>query len=141
MTKEELQVLYKAKILPESKNPYHFEVADQADLKIEAYNSLCGDKFQLYLETEGELIKKVSFYGFGCAVSKASTSLMARKLEGMQFKEAANLCNAFVSSLKEQQPLQAFEDEELGILNQLMRFDGRIDCIKLGWEAIDKNLK
>ncbi|MEQ9230261.1 MAG: hypothetical protein RIF46_06225, partial [Cyclobacteriaceae bacterium] len=64
MTKEEIQQLYKVKILPENKEPFHFRKDEKAKEIVKAYNPMCGDKYQIYL---GE--KTNHFDGFGCAIS------------------------------------------------------------------------
>ena len=140
MTKEELEILYKSKIIPASKEPYHFEKYAQANTIIEAYNPICGDKYQLYLEITDGIIQSAYFHGFGCAISKASTSILARKVEGMRLEEVVALGDTFIASLTGVTPVD-FDDECLKILNELKNFDGRIDCIKSSWEAITHHLK
>jgi nitrogen fixation NifU-like protein len=139
MTKEEVQRLYKEKILPESKNPYHFEEQDDAELILEAYNPMCGDKYKLYIDFEDDKVRSVHFHGFGCAVSKASTSLLARELEGKEQKEIPGIVSTFLGALREKDQSKA-TNENLKILVELMNFDGRQDCIELSWKALDKEL-
>jgi len=139
MTKEEVQQLYKEKILPESKNAYHFEENDEAELILEAYNPMCGDKYKLYFDFEDEKVRSVHFHGFGCAVSKASTSLLARELEGKEKVEVRGIVSSFLQALKEKDHTQTSNDN-LKILIELMNFDGRQDCIELSWKALEKEL-
>ncbi len=139
MTKEEVQQLYKEKILPESKNAYHFEENDDAELILEAYNPMCGDKYKLYIDFEDEKVRSVHFHGFGCAVSKASTSLLARELEGKEKVEVQGIVSSFLQALKEKDQTQTSNDN-LKILIELMNFDGRQDCIELSWKALEKEL-
>lgn len=129
MTKEEIQRLYKEKILPENNEPFHFEKEENAREVVKAYNPMCGDKYQIYL---GE--KTNHFDGFGCAISKASTSLLLRNMEGKSEDQVRELCEQF---------LNAFETgdgsglaEELQILVELKNFEGRLDCIQLSWKAV-----
>ena len=140
MTKEEIQDLYKAHILPENNNPYHFEANKNADTILEAYNPMCGDKYHLYLNLYNKLLDPVHFHGFGCAVSKASTSLMLKNIEGLSVEDSLALCQRFLDSVSTESIDQDI-DKELQILAGLKNFDGRMDCIKLSWEVLYNHLK
>lgn len=138
MTKiENLKTLYQQKIIPHSKKPYHFEKRAEATKIIKAYNPLCGDKFELYLELENDLIKSVYFHGFGCAISKASTSILAKKAEGMKWDDFKIFSEKFLTIIADDKEA-TFNDEELNILNEIKHFNGRMDCVKLSWEALIK---
>lgn len=135
MTKEEIQALYKAHILPENNNPYHFEAKEGVSISLDAYNPMCGDKFHLHLNVKEDTFDSVHFHGFGCAISKASTSILLRKIEGMNQVDAKALCGKFLKNLNEDSPIKVLDDE-LNTLVALKNFDGRVDCIKLSWEAL-----
>lgn len=138
MTKEELEALYKESIIPESRAPYHFEKLNPSDLEIEAYNPVCGDKYKLYLQLEEGRISSAFFEGFGCAISKASTSILCRELEGRSLKDSQDLIRSFlqgVDGVKE----HAFADTRMEVLKELKNFDCRIDCVKLSWSALQEN--
>ncbi len=94
MTKEELEILYREKILPENKNPYHFEEREDFSIKILAYNPICGDKFSIYFNDKDKFEEQF-FSGIGCAISKSSTSLMVKTLEGKNYHEALEICKNF----------------------------------------------
>lgn len=136
MTKEEIQQRYKEKILPENKSPYHFEKRDDANSTFMAYNPMCGDKYQLFLEEDGEVINEVHFHGIGCAISKASSSILLRKIEGMQKDDIKIYCKKFILALNSEGEASDLEDEELKILAELKNFNGRLDCIQLSWKAL-----
>lgn len=133
MTKEELKQLFKEKILPHHRDPYHFEKVEAATHSIAAYNPFCGDKYHLQLLTEGATIRQGYFQGFGCAISKASTSLLLQRVEGKTESEIAEYCQQFLKKLAENAPI---DDEELQILAALKQYDGRVDCITLSWKAL-----
>lgn len=133
MTKEEIQQLYKEKILPENNETFHFEKVEGAKYVLQAYNPMCGDKYNLYL---GE--KTNHFDGFGCAVSKASTSLLLRNIEGKSTTEAKELCEQFLDSFETGDGKDL--PEELQILLELKNFDGRVDCIQLSWKVMLEHL-
>lgn len=134
MTKEEIQTLYKEKVLPEVKSPFHFEKDQNADHVIEAYNPLCGDKYKIYIREDS-----VCFHGFGCAVSKSSTSILLRTLEGKSKEAKQKLCEDFIKSFEEDRDVDL--PEELRILLELRNFEGRVDCIQLSWIAMLEYLK
>ncbi|MDH5475467.1 MAG: SUF system NifU family Fe-S cluster assembly protein [Cyclobacteriaceae bacterium] len=135
MTKEEIQALYKAHILPENKHPYHFEAKEGTSVSFDAYNPMCGDKFHLYLNVVNDVFDTVHFDGIGCAISKASTSMLLKKIEGMSKIDAKAICEKFINNLTNDHQVDEFNDE-LNTLIALKHFDGRIDCIKLAWEAL-----
>ena len=98
MTKEEIQELYRQQILPENKAPYHFEKV-VSDRTVKAYNPMCGDKYELYIDKESGKLNEVHFHGIGCAISKASSSILLKKVEGMSYQQAANYCQTFLTAL------------------------------------------
>ncbi len=136
MNKEELQATYKRLILPENKSPYHFEKRSDV-LEVEAYNPMCGDKYHLYISDDPE---EIHFHGIGCAVSKASTSLLIKEVEGMTSEEKINFCKAFVRAVDKGETSAKFS-ESLNVLIELKTFDGRVDCIQLSWKALLAHLE
>jgi len=141
VTREELQQLYKEKILPENKSPYHFEKKGEDYTEVEAYNPMCGDKYKLYLQEDNKTIKEVYFHGIGCAISKASTSILLRKLEGLGKSEAIQFCKKFMDTIEQKDNFEELIDEELRVLAELKYFEGRMDCVQLSWRAILDYLK
>ncbi len=134
MKRGEIQKLYQSKIIPESREPYHFEEKVDADLIINANNPMCGDKFDLYLDIDKDKIAQVYFHGIGCAISKASTSLLLREISDMGVVEAKEMIKLFLKALNTGK-LEPFNDE-LRVLLELRNFEGRLDCIKLSWEEL-----
>lgn len=139
MTKEEIQELYRQLILPENKAPYHFDKVESSR-KVEAYNPMCGDKYQLSIGGKAGTLGEVYFHGFGCAISKASTSILLKKVEGMSGEAATEYCHSFLKAL-ESSDSSGLSDKELKVLVELKNFEGRVDCIKLSWEALLEELK
>ena len=131
ISKEELQAAYRRLILPENKYPFHFKEKENATV-VEAYNPMCGDKYNLYLSDDP---KEAYFHGIGCAISKASTSLLLKETEGKSESEAVSLCRAFVEAVEKGAPDDRFS-ESLNVLIALKAFDGRADCIRLSWKAL-----
>ncbi|HNP96962.1 MAG TPA: iron-sulfur cluster assembly scaffold protein [Cyclobacteriaceae bacterium] len=127
MNREELERLYKELIIPESKAPYRFEKKDGDNVL--AYNPVCGDKFRIF--TEGE----IHFHGHGCALSRASGSLLMRQLEQRNAEEAKEMIRQFVAAVKSGTP-ESLNNDSLSTLVALKNYDGREDCILLTWNAM-----
>ena len=82
---ERLKGLYKTIILEHNKEPFFFEKNEKATYGLKAYNQICGDRFELYFDVKNGLISDLTFHGFGCAISKASTSVLVKNLRGKDF--------------------------------------------------------
>lgn len=130
--------LYESIILDHNKSPRNYGKPAQAAAAIEAVNPLCGDTFTLYLVADGEHITTLSFEGNGCAISKASASLMTCMLKGKTREAAVALGNAFESMLQKEPDAPVNE----ALLGDLMAFSGvrafpmRIKCAVLCWRAL-----
>ena len=135
MTKQKLQQLYKSEILPENENPYHFQEPLEASFSIEAYNSICGDKYTLYFDINEGQIRSVYFYGMGCALSKASISIMCKSIENLNAEDITDLSKKFILGTNPEHPSND-SNKKIQMLQKLKDLDGREDCIKLGWEAL-----
>ena len=131
----ELSNLYQQTILRHNKEPYHYARQDDADVVLEAYNPLCGDKFKLYLNLDGDMIKTAHFHGYGCAISKASTSVLTRRMEGQSVSDILQLCEQYLASLKEENEMMV-EDEELSAFGAARQFPGRLKCASLSWDSL-----
>lgn len=136
------RALYEEVILDHNKKPRNFYKMEDPDHTIEGFNPLCGDHFTIYLKLDGDVIKEVSFYGAGCAISKSSASVMTTLLKGKTVKEAEKLFEHFHHMITSDtnDPL----DEE--VLGKLMVFSGvrefpvRIKCATLAWHALMSGL-
>ena len=84
----DLRDLYQDVILEHSKTPRNFRELKSADHKAEGYNPLCGDRFTIYVTLEGDIVRDISFQGSGCAISKASASMMTQSVKGKTMEEA-----------------------------------------------------
>ena len=84
----ELGDLYQEVILDHNKRPRNFHELPEANRKAEGYNPLCGDRLTLCLRVDEGVIRDIGFVGAGCAISKASASMMTEALKGKSEKEA-----------------------------------------------------
>jgi nitrogen fixation protein NifU and related proteins len=135
---DEIRELYQEVILDHNRNPYHFHALENADAALEGFNPLCGDHYTFYLKYDGDRIGFVSFEGSGCAISKASASIMCSVLEGRTKVEADRLFELFIGIITAK--LDAFEHlEELGKLAAfagVSEFPMRVKCATLPWHAM-----
>ncbi len=133
---DKLKQLYKTVILKHNNQPFHYEKKETATHQLEAYNPLCGDRFDLFLEVKGGIIESIHFHGYGCAISKASTSVLAKNLEGKKIATALALCQDFqqvVSPDNEEEN----KHEEFEAFAAAKDFPGRLTCATLSWEVVE----
>ena len=129
----DIDKLYQKRIMEEAKNPYHFNKKEEAVKQIRAYNPICGDRFDLFMN-EGA----IHFHGFGCTISKASTSFMIRELEGKSKVDSLTIINEFLENIDLKKELKS---EALRVFEKTDNFKGRKDCIILAWKAMKKYLE
>ncbi|MFK7979067.1 MAG: Fe-S cluster assembly sulfur transfer protein SufU [Saprospiraceae bacterium] len=130
-----LKQLYKTVILKHNNAPFNYEKKETATHQLEAYNPLCGDRFNLFLEVNNGVIESIHFHGYGCAISKASTSVLAKNLEGKTMTQALALCGEFQQVVSPDNTTEN-EQEELEAFAAAKDFPGRLTCATLSWEAI-----
>jgi len=139
---DDLRELYQQVILDHNKNPKNFGKLDPANRTAEGYNPLCGDRIDLYLQVEDEVIKDISFRGHGCAISKASASVMTTMLKGKSTAEAEQLFKKFQKLITND--AEAVDPEEMGklaIFAGVREFPLRIKCAGLAWHTMVAALK
>lgn len=132
----ELSELYQEVILDHNRRPHNFRVIDPASAKQEGYNPLCGDRLTLYLTLDGDVIKDVSFQGSGCAISKASASLMTDALKGKSVAEARDLFEQFHSMVTSAPDSPAPDLGKLSVFAGVREFPTRIKCASLAWHTM-----
>ena len=118
--------LYQEVILDHNRRPRNFRALDEANRTQEGYNPLCGDRLTLYVKLEGDRIADVAFQGSGCAISKASASLMTEALKGKTVTEARELFDKF-HEMVTSAPDQAAPDlGKLSVLSGVREYPTRI---------------
>lgn len=138
MVTSELRELYQELILEHSKKPRNFRALEHANHTAEGFNPLCGDKFKLYLDIEDGTIKDVGFLGSGCAISKASASMMTASVKGKTVAEAKNLFGEFHKMLS-REPGTQFDSSKLGklsVFSGVSEFPVRVKCATLAWHTL-----
>lgn len=136
---QELNELYHPLILEHNQHPRHYEKHPEFSLTLDAYNSLCGDKFKLYLDIEEGRVVQASFSGYGCAVSKAATSVLVEKIQGKTLAEVRQLLQTYFGITKTDQ--NSSNDQDLLAFAAAKKFPGRLKCAVLSWEALEEFLE
>jgi nitrogen fixation NifU-like protein len=138
----ELRELYQQVILDHNKCPRNFHTMDDAPRAVEGYNPLCGDHYTIYVKLDGDKIVDVSFEGAGCAISKASASVMSAMVKNHTIQEAEELFREFHRLVKG----ELAGEEELERLGKLAAFAGvsefpaRVKCASLAWHTLHSAL-
>ncbi len=137
----ELDDLYQEVILDHGRRPRNFRVIPDADRKAEGLNPLCGDHFKLYVKLDGDRISDISFEGSGCAISKASASLMTTSLKGKTTGDAEELFQRFHKLVTEgPDKVPASELGKLAALSGVCEFPTRVKCASLVWHTLKNAL-
>ena len=136
---KELKRLYQSVILKQNKAPHRYEKREDASFTLEAYNQICGDRFKLFFDMENDRIQNLSFYGFGCAISKASTAILIKKIEGKSKPEIEAMIQSYFEILQEG-PDSNTTDEELKAFSAAKDFPGRMKCATLSGEEMKRFL-
>ena len=132
-----LATLYQDLILDHNRAPRNFRIIENANRRVEGNNPLCGDRLTVWLRMEGDRIQDVAFQGSGCAISRASASLMTTAIKGKTRREAEDLFNRFRRLVT-----GSLEPDEAQTLGKLVAFAGvaefpaRIKCASLSWHAL-----
>ena len=134
----ELSELYQQVILDHNKKPRNFRKLENANHTADGYNPLCGDQLTIYLDLEDGLVKEVGFEGSGCAISKASASMMTQAVKGKSKEQAENLFQEFHSMVTGDLN-EEIEENSLGnlkIFAGVREFPVRVKCATLPWHTL-----
>jgi len=138
----ELRELYQQVILDHNKSPRNFRKLENANLRPKDITLLCGDRIDVFIKLENDIIKDISFQGSGCAISKASASLMTSMLKGKSKAEAEELFNKFhdlITGKLGDNP--SIEDlGKLAVFAGVKEFPARVKCASLAWHTMQSAL-
>ena len=137
---DDLNDLYQQVIIDHSKKPRNFRVMDGANRRAAGQNPLCGDNYTVFMLMENDVVKDVSFQGDGCAISKASASLMTEALKGKTKSEAQKIFDGF-HAMVTNGGAGAEDLGKLGVLAGVNKFPTRVKCAILPWHALVAGLK
>jgi len=135
---DDIRELYQEVILDHNKNPRNFRVMDDADASLEGFNPLCGDHYTFFLKYDGDVIADVSFEGSGCAISKASASIMSAELKGKRREEAERLFELFIGVVTGRiDPVEHIEEMgKLAAFVGVADYPVRVKCATLPWHTM-----
>lgn len=139
-TGKNLNELYHTAIHEQNSNPYHFKKIEKSAFSVLSNSPVCGDKFEIYFDIDGTTIKSIHFYGIGCAISKASTSVLAKSFEGLSLESALNLSHAFLAMLDNNQGGDPNTPDEFLAFRAVHQFPERYECAALPWLEAQKFL-
>lgn len=138
----ELRDLYQQVILDHNKNPRNFHEMPEATAVVDGYNPLCGDHYTVFVKTDGETILDISFTGSGCAISKASASVMSSTLKGKSKGEADRLFDTFHRLVTgDASGLSAADLGRLAAFSGVSEFPARVKCASLPWHTLRSALE
>ena len=134
----DLSELYQEVILDHNRRPRNYGALADANRSAKGHNPLCGDRLTLYLRVAGDRIDGVSFEGSGCAISKASASLMTDAIKGHSVAEAGQLFDRFHDMVTTpiDQPIDEASVGKLAVLAGVREFPTRVKCASLAWHTL-----
>ncbi len=144
----ELEELYQDMIMEHNRKPRNFRLLDGADRSAEGFNPFCGDTITIYLALDGDQVADIGFQGSGCAISRASASMLTESVMGKSLTEAEQIFDAFHEMLTRGPVDEAEHDQDdddtlgdLGMLSGISAFPTRVKCATLSWNTLKAALR
>ena len=144
----ELEELYQDMIMEHNRKPRNFRLLDGADRSADGFNPFCGDTISIYLALDGDQVNDIGFQGSGCAISRASASMLTESVMGKSITKAEQIFDAFHEMLT-RGPVNEAEHEQddddtlgdLGMLSGVSAFPTRVKCATLSWNTLRAALR
>ena len=138
----ELSDLYQEVILEHNKNPRNFREIADADQYADGKNPLCGDALRVYVSLDGDTVTDIAFKGSGCAISKASASMMTQAVKGKTKQEAEAVFDEFHKMVTGELDIENEENDlgKLKIFAGVLEFPARVKCASLSWHTLNAAL-
>jgi nitrogen fixation NifU-like protein len=135
---QELRELYQSVILDHNRRPRNFERPAAANREAHGHNPLCGDRIDVFASVEDGIVREIGFQGTGCAISRASASLMTEAVKGRPLAEVERLFEGFhrVVTADARAPVDASPLGKLGVLAGVREFPMRVKCATLAWHTL-----
>lgn len=130
----DLRDIYQEVILEHAKAPRNFRELPNPDYKAEGFNPLCGDRCAVSVAMDGRVIKEIAFQGSGCAISRASASMMTQALKGKTKEEAKELFQNFQALVTGRNGHN--EMGKLQVFAGVSGFPARVKCATLAWHTL-----
>jgi nitrogen fixation NifU-like protein len=140
---QDLRELYQSVILDHNRKPRNFARPEGANREAHGHNPLCGDRIDVFARVEGDVLRDVGFEGSGCAISRASASLMTEAVKGRRLSEVQRLFEGFhrVVTSDARAPVDASELGKLAVLAGVREFPMRVKCATLAWHTLHAALE
>ena len=134
----ELNELYQETILEHNKNPRNFREIESADKEAVGNNPLCGDALRVFVKMDGDTVSDVAFKGSGCAISKASASMMTQVVKGKSKEETEMMFDEFHKMVTGGLDIETEENHlgKLKIFAGVLEFPARVKCASLSWHTL-----
>ena len=135
----DLDDLYQEVIMDHNRRPRNFRKPSDTNRQVDGFNPLCGDQMTLYLVVENDKVADVGFQAVGCAISKASASMMTECIKGLSLEDAEEVFTEFHKMITQED----FDPDLLGdaeLLQGVSRYPARIKCAALSWHALNSAL-
>ena len=136
---DDLNDLYQQVILDHCKNPRNFHELPQATCSAKGHNPLCGDRLELYIQMDGDMVKDISFIGAGCCISKASASLLTENVKGKARTDVQTMFDQFREMVTTGNVKGT--PNKLAVFAGVHKFPARVKCAVLAWHALIAALK
>ena len=137
----DLRELYQQVILDHNRNPRNFRELPNATRRVDGYNPLCGDHYTLFVNIDDDRIKDISFIGNGCAISKASASVMTSTVKGKRTDEAQRIFDIFHKLVTGGDAgLSEADLGRLAAFSGVSEFPARVKCATLAWHTLNSAL-
>ncbi len=136
---EPLDQLYREIIIDHSRQPHNYGLMSGSALQLEGFNPLCGDRFTVYVDLDGVIVRDIKFNGQGCAISTASTSIMTDIVKGREVADILQLAERF-----KQLATGGVSDASLGkaaVFAGVAEFPMRVKCATLSWHTLRRLLE
>ena len=134
--------LFESIIMDHNEHPRNFGILEHPTHQAEGYNPVCGDRYQIYLHIENHRITNVRFQGHGCALSKASASMLTSAVKGLDVTDSEALFHRFhdlITKSLEEVELETWG--ELAVLTGVRKYPNRVKCVNLSWHAFHAALE
>lgn len=135
---DDLHELYQSVILDHNRSPRNFRELEGASGRAEGYNPLCGDRLTVWVRLEDDHIAAVTFHGSGCAISKASASMMTEAVKGKTATEAKDLAQQFQELVTGRSDARTARARlgKLAVFSGVSEFPVRVKCASLSWHTL-----
>jgi nitrogen fixation NifU-like protein len=134
----DLSDLYQEVILDHNRRPRNWGPMADATRVAHGHNPLCGDRLTLYVKIDGDTLAAISFEGSGCAISKASASLMTDAVKGQKIDDALGLFDRVHEMLTtpSTQPVDDTRVGKMAVMSGVREFPARVKCASLAWHTL-----